>query len=109
MQAPYGVPQGQPQGPQPKRYDGKNGQPMYDAGHGGHYGASAQIAAAGHQPPPETFTGHWQNVSEDMNFDDSLESFRLMLLFAGISRAERTISRYPEYLLAKPSHQAGDR
>ena len=49
--------------PPPKRYDGKNGEPTYDTGHGGHYGASAQIAANGHAPPPETFTGHWGNVS----------------------------------------------
>ena len=64
MQAPppYGVPQAQPTAPPPKRYDGKNGQPLYDPGHGGHYGASAHIAAQGHAPPPETFTGHWANV-----------------------------------------------
>lgn len=62
MQAPYGVPQGQPTAAAPKRYDGKNGAPLYDSAHGGHYGASAAIAAGGHAPPPETFTGHWQNV-----------------------------------------------
>jgi nuclear transcription factor Y, gamma len=63
MQAPYGnmPPQGQP-APAPKRYDGKNGQPLYDITQGGHYGASATIAAQGHAPPPETFTGHWANV-----------------------------------------------
>ena len=69
MQAPYNtIPQQQQQQAQPaaaapKRYDGKNGNPVYDATHGGHYGASANIAAQGHQPPAETFTGHWQNVS----------------------------------------------
>lgn len=52
----------QPAAAAPKRYDGKNGAPLYDSNHGGHYGASAAIAAAGHPPPPETFTGHWQNV-----------------------------------------------
>lgn len=62
MQAGYGVPQ-PPATAAPKRYDGKNGQPMYDSAHGGHYGASANIAAQGHAPPPETFTGHWANVS----------------------------------------------
>ena len=36
--------------------------PLYDTAHGGHYGASANIAAQGHQPPPETFTGQWANV-----------------------------------------------
>lgn len=62
---PYGVGQGPPgAGGAPKRYDGKNGQPMYDTGHGGHYGASAQIAAQGQAPPPETFTGHWANVRD---------------------------------------------
>lgn len=63
MQAPYG---GIPQGPTtnaPKKYDGKNGVPLYDSAHGGHYGASAHIATQGHAPPPETFTGHWQNVT----------------------------------------------
>lgn len=66
MQAPpYGgmQPQQPPPVAAPKRYDGKNGTPMYDQNHGGHYGASAGIAASGHAPPPETFTGHWQNVS----------------------------------------------
>ena len=37
---------------------------MYDIGHGGHYGASAGIAAQGQAPLPETFTGQWQNVSK---------------------------------------------
>lgn len=58
-------PQQQPPAAAPKRYDGKNGAPLYDASHGGHYGASAAIAAQGHPPPPETFTGHWQNVRRD--------------------------------------------
>jgi nuclear transcription factor Y gamma len=47
----------------PKRYDGENGVPNYDPAHGGHYGASAAIAANGHAPPAETFQGHWGNVS----------------------------------------------
>ncbi|CZT21331.1 related to nuclear transcription factor Y subunit C-4 [Ramularia collo-cygni] len=69
MQAPpYGMqPQQPPPVAAPKRYDGKNGTPMYDQNHGGHYGASAGIAASGHAPPPETFTGHWQNVSQGLN------------------------------------------
>ncbi|KAK4540957.1 hypothetical protein LTR36_008465 [Oleoguttula mirabilis] len=68
MQAPYGsIPQGPPAAAAPKRYDGKNGNPVYDAAHGGHYGASANIAAQGHQPPAETFTGHWANVSQGLN------------------------------------------
>lgn len=66
MQTPYGtIPQGQPTAATPKRYDGKNGNPVYDATRGGHYGASANIAAQGHQPPAETFTGHWANVCGD--------------------------------------------
>lgn len=53
-----------PQAPAaPKKYDGQNGMPLYDHTHGGHYGASAAIAAQGHAPPPETFSGHWGNVS----------------------------------------------
>ncbi|KAM3417305.1 hypothetical protein BST61_g5557 [Cercospora zeina] len=62
-----GVPPQQAPAAAPKRYDGKNGAPMYQPDHGGHYGASAAIAAAGHAPPPETFTGHWQNVSQGLN------------------------------------------
>lgn len=61
-----GVPPQQPSQAAPKRYDGKNGAPLYDQTHGGHYGASAGIAAQGHAPPPETFTGHWQNVSQGL-------------------------------------------
>ncbi|KAK1074312.1 Transcriptional activator hap5 [Friedmanniomyces endolithicus] len=69
MQAPYGgIPsQGQAPAAAPRRYDGKNGMPLYDTAHGGHYGASANIAAQGHQPPPETFTGQWANVSQGLN------------------------------------------
>lgn len=67
MQAPppYGVPAAQPQQPlsQHKRYDGKNGAPNYDTSQNGHYGASAHLAANGHAPSPDTFQGHWQNVS----------------------------------------------
>jgi len=48
--------------PAPKKYDGQHS-PLYDLKNGGHYGASAEIAAKGHAPPPETFTGHWANVS----------------------------------------------
>ncbi|GAB1731137.1 hypothetical protein NU195Hw_g8246t1 [Hortaea werneckii] len=68
MQAPYGtIPPAQPQAAAPKRYDGKNGNPLYDTGNGGHYGASAAIAAQGHMPPSETFTGHWANVSQGLS------------------------------------------
>jgi nuclear transcription factor Y gamma len=65
MQAPgYPVQPPPPQAPAaPKKYDGQNGMPLYDHSHGGHYGASAGIAAQGHAPPPETFSGHWGNVS----------------------------------------------
>jgi nuclear transcription factor Y gamma len=66
MQAPgYPVQPPPPQAPAaPKKYDGQNGMPLYDHTHGGHYGASAGIAAQGHAPPPETFSGHWGNVSD---------------------------------------------
>jgi nuclear transcription factor Y gamma len=65
MQAPgaYNNPVAPPPPAAPKKYDGQNGVPLYDASHGGHYGASAAIATAGHAPPPETFSGHWGNVS----------------------------------------------
>ena len=64
MQAPpFGVPTQPATATAPKKYDGQNGAPMYDIGHGGHYGASAGIAAQGQAPLPETFTGQWQNVS----------------------------------------------
>ena len=64
MQAPGYPAQPPPQAPAaPKKYDGQNGMPLYDHTHGGHYGASAGIAAQGHAPPPETFSGHWGNVS----------------------------------------------
>lgn len=51
--------------PAPKKYDGQHS-PLYDLKNGGHYGASADIAAKGHAPPPETFTGHWSNVSQGL-------------------------------------------
>jgi len=65
MQNPYSVTPTPPvaAGPGPKRYDGKNGQPLYDPGNGGHYGASAAIAGQGQAPQPETFSGTWGNVS----------------------------------------------
>lgn len=51
----------------PRRYDGQNGNPLYDPGNGGHYGASAAIAAQGHSPDPQLFTGAWQNVNQGLN------------------------------------------
>ncbi|CAD0101339.1 unnamed protein product [Aureobasidium mustum] len=50
--------------PPPKRYDGRDGGPVYDPSHGGHYGASSYIASQGSAPPPETFTGQWSNVTK---------------------------------------------
>jgi len=64
MQDPYAAQQ--PAVP-PKQYDGKNGMPKYDEKHGGHYGASANIATSGHAPAQETFTGHWTNVSQGLS------------------------------------------
>ncbi|KAF2484512.1 histone-fold-containing protein [Neohortaea acidophila] len=67
MQNPYGVPAPPPGGiPAPKRYDGKDGVPLYDPTTQGHYGASAQIAASGNAPHAETFQGHFQNVSQGL-------------------------------------------
>lgn len=74
----------------PKRYDGKNGTPLYDQNHGGHYGASAGIAASGHAPPPETFTGHWQNVSFDAGLRD-WNGDLVLTLFAGLARIVWTV------------------
>ncbi|KAF2474064.1 histone-fold-containing protein [Lindgomyces ingoldianus] len=51
----------------PKRYDGLNGNPLYDSNNGGHYGASASIAAQGHAPDAQLFTGSWQNVNQGLN------------------------------------------
>lgn len=105
MQTPYGAPPGQVPAAQPKRYDGKNGTPMYDQNHGGHYGASAGIAAQGHAPPPETFTGHWQNVST-RHATTSYQS--LSYSIAGITRTQRTIQRHPQHVLAEPGDSVGD-
>ncbi|KAF2226700.1 histone-fold-containing protein [Elsinoe ampelina] len=49
-----------------KKYDGKNGQPEYNPAQNGHYGASSAIAAAGHAPNPELFTGPYQNVGQGL-------------------------------------------
>ncbi|KAI9661845.1 MAG: hypothetical protein M1821_009084 [Bathelium mastoideum] len=50
----------------PPRYDGQEGRPLYDHNTGGHYGASASIAASGNAPAPETFIGPWANVSQGL-------------------------------------------
>ncbi|KAF2087003.1 histone-fold-containing protein [Saccharata proteae CBS 121410] len=50
----------------PRRYDGQNGNPLYDPANGGHYGASAGIAAQGHAPDPQVFTGQWANVNQGL-------------------------------------------
>ncbi|KAF1948724.1 histone-fold-containing protein [Byssothecium circinans] len=47
----------------PRRYDGQNGNPMYDSANGGHYA----IAAQGHAPDQQLFTGAWQNVNQGLN------------------------------------------
>ncbi|KAJ9661697.1 CCAAT- binding transcription factor component [Coniosporium apollinis] len=57
----------QQQHPAPRRYDGVNGNPLYDPQNGGHYGASANIAANGHAPAPEIFTGPWANVNQGLS------------------------------------------
>ncbi|KAF2457118.1 histone-fold-containing protein [Lineolata rhizophorae] len=54
-------------GHNPPRYDGQNGNPLYDTRNGGHYGASASIAAAGKAPSPEVFQGQWSNVNQGLN------------------------------------------
>ncbi|KAF2733516.1 histone-fold-containing protein [Polyplosphaeria fusca] len=61
----------------PRRYDGLNGNPLYDPANGGHYGASANIAAQGHAPDPQLFTGSWQNVNQGLsgNYRDILNTY----------------------------------
>ncbi|KAF2175526.1 histone-fold-containing protein [Zopfia rhizophila CBS 207.26] len=72
----------------PRRYDGANGNPMYDPSNGGHYGefdcASLRsrhplklIAAQGHAPDPQLFTGSWQNVNQGLsgNYRDILNTY----------------------------------
>lgn len=51
----------------PRRYDGQNGNPLYEPSNGGHYGASASIAAQGHAPDPQVFTGQWANVNQGLS------------------------------------------
>ncbi|KAF2490557.1 histone-fold-containing protein [Lophium mytilinum] len=64
----------QPQQAAPRRYDGVNGNPLYDPANGGHYGASASIAAQGHAPDPQLFTGSWQNGLNG-NYRDILNTY----------------------------------
>ncbi|KAL6704653.1 Transcriptional activator hap5 [Coniothyrium glycines] len=61
----------------PRRYDGQAGNPLYDAAQGGHYGASASIAAQGHAPDQQLFTGSWQNVNQGLtgNYRDILNTY----------------------------------
>ncbi|OAL02798.1 histone-fold-containing protein [Phaeosphaeriaceae sp. SRC1lsM3a] len=61
----------------PRRYDGQAGNPLYDPAQGGHYGASAAIAAQGHAPDPQLFTGSWQNVNQGLtgNYRDILNTY----------------------------------
>ncbi|PMD14881.1 histone-fold-containing protein [Hyaloscypha hepaticicola] len=42
-------------------------QPQYDIGHGGHYGASATLAAQGYAPVAEFYTGAWANVNQGLH------------------------------------------
>lgn len=42
-------------------------QPKYDPSNGGHYGASAQVAAHSGFTAPEFYTGTWANVSQGLN------------------------------------------
>ncbi|CAI6333259.1 unnamed protein product [Periconia digitata] len=61
----------------PRRYDGQNGNPMYDAANGGHYGASASIAAQGQAPDPQLFVGPWSNVNQGLanSYRDILNTY----------------------------------
>ncbi|KAF2819149.1 histone-fold-containing protein [Ophiobolus disseminans] len=65
----------------PRRYDGQAGNPLYDPQQGGHYGTlwcpSRRIAAQGHAPDPQLFTGSWQNVNQGLtgNYRDILNTY----------------------------------
>ncbi|KAI4684143.1 hypothetical protein J4E81_009022 [Alternaria sp. BMP 2799] len=67
----------QPQQAAPRKYDGQQGNPLYDPTNGGHYGASAAIAAQNHAPDPQLFTGSWQNVNQGLtgNYRDILNTY----------------------------------
>lgn len=70
QQAPVGQVQQthpQQQAGGPRKYDGQNGNPLYDPNAGGHYGACQKIALAGAAPSPEVFTGTWVNVSQGLS------------------------------------------
>lgn len=41
--------------------------PAYDIKNGGHYGASATLAAQGYAPVPELYSGIWSNVNQGLN------------------------------------------
>ncbi|TVY23010.1 Transcriptional activator [Lachnellula hyalina] len=41
--------------------------PVYDTSHGGHYGASAALAAQGYAPVAEFYTGAWANVNQGLH------------------------------------------
>ncbi|RAR01934.1 malate dehydrogenase [Stemphylium lycopersici] len=61
----------------PRKYDGQQGNPLYDSANGGHYGASAAIAAQNQAPDPQLFTGSWQNVNQGLtgNYRDILNTY----------------------------------
>ncbi|KAF2095301.1 histone-fold-containing protein [Rhizodiscina lignyota] len=68
-----------PQQGVPRRYDGQNGNPLYDPSQGGHYGESSdgRIAAKGFAPAPEVFSGQWANVNQGLtgNYRDILNTY----------------------------------
>ncbi|KAF1940915.1 histone-fold-containing protein [Clathrospora elynae] len=61
----------------PRKYDGLQGNLLYDSAQGGHYGASASIAAQNQAPDPQLFTGSWQNVNQGLtgNYRDILNTY----------------------------------
>ncbi|KAF2866608.1 histone-fold-containing protein [Massariosphaeria phaeospora] len=68
----------------PRRYDGANGNPLYEASNGGHYAPLllsttdfVQIAAQGHAPDPQLFTNAWQNVNQGLtgSYRDILNTY----------------------------------
>lgn len=65
----------------PSSSHGQQGQrgsaPTYDTSHGGHYGASAALAAQGFAPVAEFYTGAWANVNQGLhgNYKDILTTY----------------------------------
>jgi len=61
----------------PSSHGQQRAQPIYDVSSGGHYGASAALAAQGFAPVQEFYTGAWANVNQGLhgNYKDILTTY----------------------------------